>query len=48
MSETLGHAIFLKDPIDRMQKFVKKMPSDPNHKKIEDPGVVEDSLVFTT
>lgn len=47
MSKTLGNAIFLKDSIDKWQKLIKKMPSDPLHANIEDPGNVENSLVFT-
>ncbi|MEL7431204.1 MAG: tryptophan--tRNA ligase [Chlamydiota bacterium] len=47
MSKTLGNAIFLKDPIDKVFERIKKMPSDPSHTKIDDPGNVENSLVFT-
>ena len=47
MGKTLGNAIFLSDPIDEVAKKVKKMYTDPNHLKLEDPGQVEGNPVFT-
>jgi tryptophanyl-tRNA synthetase len=46
MGKTLGNAIFLSDPIDEVAKKVKKMYTDPNHLKVEDPGQVEGNPVF--
>ncbi|MEM8629586.1 MAG: tryptophan--tRNA ligase [Chlamydiota bacterium] len=47
MSKTLGNAIFLKDPLHLWEKKVMRMPSDPAHARIDDPGNVENSLAFT-
>ncbi|MCH9613482.1 MAG: Tryptophan--tRNA ligase 2 [Chlamydiia bacterium] len=47
MSKTLGNAIYLGDEADVLAKKVKKMYTDPNHLRIEDPGQVEGNPVFT-
>jgi len=47
MSKTLGNAIYLKDPMNILAKKVKKMYTDPNHLRVEDPGKVEGNPVFT-
>lgn len=47
MSKTLGNAIYLGDSADVLAKKVKKMYTDPNHLRIEDPGQVEGNPVFT-
>lgn len=46
MGKSLGNAIFLSDSIDELSKKVKKMYTDPNHLRVEDPGNVEDNSVF--
>jgi tryptophanyl-tRNA synthetase len=46
MSKSLGNAIFLSDSVDTVAKKVKKMYTDPNHLRIEDPGTVEGNPVF--
>ncbi len=45
MGKSLGNAIFLGE--EDLENKVKKMSSDPNHIKIEDPGKVEGNPVFT-
>ncbi|NGX31503.1 MAG: Tryptophan--tRNA ligase 2 [Chlamydiae bacterium] len=47
MSKTLGNAIFLSDSPEEIEKKVKKMYTDPNHLRVEDPGKVEGNPVFT-
>lgn len=47
MSKTLGNTIFLSEDKDSLVKKVKKMYTDPNHIRIEDPGTVEGNPVFT-
>jgi len=47
MGKSLGNAIYLSDPTDLLEKKVKKMKTDPNHLRVEDPGVVENNPVFT-
>jgi len=47
MSKTLNNAIYLSDPKEVVEKKVKKMYTDPNHLRIEDPGKVEGNPVFT-
>lgn len=47
MSKSLGNAIFLSDSSELIAKKVKGMYSDPNHVRVEDPGNVEASPVFT-
>lgn len=46
MSKSLNNAIFLKDDESTLQKKVKKMYTDPNHLRVEDPGKVEGNPVF--
>ena len=46
MSKSLGNAIFLKDDTKSLEKKVKKMYTDPNHLRVEDPGLVEGNPVF--
>ena len=47
MGKSLGNAIYLSDEADVLKKKVKKMYTDPNHLRIEDPGQVEGNPVFT-
>lgn len=46
MSKTLGNCIFLSDSANDVEKKVKKMYTDPNHLRVEDPGKVEGNPVF--
>lgn len=46
MSKSLGNAIYLKDSVDTVRDKVKKMYTDPNHLRVEDPGMVEGNPVF--
>jgi tryptophanyl-tRNA synthetase len=46
MGKSLGNAIYLSDSADEILKKVKKMYTDPNHLKVEDPGDVENNPVF--
>ena len=46
MSKSLGNCIYLSDEPEVIQKKVMGMFTDPNHLKIEDPGNVEDNVVF--
>jgi tryptophanyl-tRNA synthetase len=47
MGKSLGNAIYLSDTEDELRAKIKKTKSDPNRKSPTDPGVVEDSTVFT-
>jgi tryptophanyl-tRNA synthetase len=47
MSKTLGNAVYLSDSLDEVSKKIKKMYTDPNHLRVEDPGQVEGNPVFT-
>ena len=47
MGKSLNNAIFLSDSPDAVSKKVKKMYTDPNHLRIEDPGKVEGNPVFS-
>jgi tryptophanyl-tRNA synthetase len=47
MSKSLGNCIFLSDSAKDIEKKVKKMYTDPNHLRVEDPGQVEGNPVFT-
>lgn len=47
MGKSLNNAIFLSDTPDIVSKKVKKMYTDPNHLRIEDPGKVEGNPVFS-
>ncbi len=46
MGKSLNNAIFLSDSMDAVEKKVKKMYTDPNHLRVEDPGQVEGNPVF--
>lgn len=46
MSKSLNNAIYLSDDVDQVSKKVKKMYTDPNHLRVEDPGKVEGNPVF--
>ena len=46
MSKSLNNGIFLKEEEKSLAKKVKKMYTDPNHLRIEDPGQVEGNPVF--
>jgi tryptophanyl-tRNA synthetase len=47
MSKSLGNCIFLKDNEQTVSERVMSMFTDPNHLRVEDPGVVEGNPVFT-
>lgn len=47
MGKSLGNAVFLSDSPDVVSKKIKKMYTDPNHLRIEDPGKVEGNPVFS-
>ena len=47
MSKTLGNAIYLCDDPDTVAKKVKKMYTDPDHIRVEDPGKIEGNMVFS-
>lgn len=47
MSKTVGNCIYLSDPPEVLAKKVKRMYTDPNHLRVEDPGQVEGNPVFT-
>ncbi len=47
MSKSLNNAIFLSDSEDVVAGKIKKMYTDPNHIRVEDPGTVEGNPVFT-
>ena len=47
MSKSLGNCIYLDDSDEEITKKVMQMYTDPNHIKVEDPGKVEDNVVFT-
>ncbi|MCB1085124.1 MAG: tryptophan--tRNA ligase [Chlamydiia bacterium] len=47
MGKSLNNAIFLCDTVDTVAKKVKKMYTDPNHLRVEDPGKVEGNPVFS-
>lgn len=46
MGKTLGNCIYLSDSAEELEKKVKKMYTDPNHVRVEDPGKVEGNPVF--
>lgn len=46
MSKSLNNGIYLKDEEDILRQKVKKMYTDPNHLRVEDPGKVEGNPVF--
>ena len=45
-SKSLNNAIFLKDEADVIRKKVFSMYTDPKHIRAEDPGKVEENVVF--
>ena len=46
MSKSLGNCIYLSDDEEALKAKVKKMYTDPNHIKVNDPGNVENNTVF--
>jgi tryptophanyl-tRNA synthetase len=46
MSKSLGNAIYLSDSADVVADKVKKMYTDPNHVRVEDPGQIDGNTVF--
>ncbi|WP_254655257.1 tryptophan--tRNA ligase, partial [Roseobacter sp. GAI101] len=47
MSKSGGNAIRLSASSDEIRAAVRAMFTDPNHLRVEDPGRVEDNVVFT-
>ncbi|GGB05909.1 tryptophan--tRNA ligase [Macrococcus hajekii] len=47
MSKSLGNAIYLADSTDVVQKKIMSMYTDPDHIRVEDPGKIENNMVFT-
>lgn len=47
MSKSLGNGIALSASPDEIKRAVKMMFTDPNHLHVEDPGQVENNVVFT-
>lgn len=46
MSKSIGNCIYLSDTSEEVKKKVMSMFTDPNHLKVEDPGVTEGNPVF--
>lgn len=46
MSKSIGNCIYLADSKEEVQRKVMQMFTDPNHLRIEDPGVTEGNPVF--
>ncbi len=46
MSKSLGNCIYLADSKEEVKRKVMGMYTDPNHLKVEDPGVTEGNPVF--
>jgi tryptophanyl-tRNA synthetase len=46
MSKSLNNGIFLADDANTLQKKVMSMYTDPNHVRVEDPGQIEENMVF--
>ena len=46
MSKSLGNAIFLADSREEIEKKVMQMYTDPGHIHVNDPGKVENNVVF--
>lgn len=46
MSKSLGNTIGLSATPDEISLAVKRMYTDPNHLRVEDPGMVEGNVVF--
>ncbi len=47
MSKSLGNGIYLSDTKEEVKRKVMSMYTDPNHIHIEDPGTIENNIVFT-
>lgn len=48
MSKSLGNCIYLSESADEVrEKVMKKMYTDPQHLRVEDPGHLEGNVVFT-
>lgn len=47
MGKSLNNAIYLSDTKDEISKKVMNMYTDPGHIHVEDPGKVEENVVFT-
>jgi len=47
MSKSLNNSIYLADTPEDVAKKVMSAYTDPNHIRVEDPGNVEDNVVFT-
>lgn len=47
MSKSLGNVINLSATADEVSKAVKKVYTDPQHLRVEDPGHVEGNIAFT-
>jgi tryptophanyl-tRNA synthetase len=47
MSKSLNNCIYLSDTPDEIKQKVMSMFTDPNHLRVEDPGMVEGNPVFT-
>ena len=47
MSKSLGNCIYLSDTREDLYKKVMKMYTDSKHIRIEDPGHIENNIVFT-
>ena len=47
MSKTLGNCIYLSDTEEELYQKVMKMYTDSKHIRIEDPGHIENNIVFT-
>ncbi len=46
MSKSIGNCIYLADSEEEVKKKVMSMFTDPNHLRVEDPGVTEGNPVF--
>jgi len=47
MSKSLNNSIYLSDTTEEVTKKVMSAYTDPNHVRVEDPGNVNDNVVFT-
>ena len=46
MSKSIGNCIYLADSKEEVKRKVMGMFTDPNHLRVEDPGVTEGNPVF--
>lgn len=46
MSKSLGNCIYLSDEPEEIKRKIMSMFTDPNHLRVEDPGMVENNPVF--